>query len=222
MLRSYLKYLLQRKTEFSVHSPFVYDFMKKVLYDRGTNRDYDLMQRISRLLDGRKFSTRSRRKQARLLYRLVRYMEPETVLTFGQLSALNTSALALGNLQTKVYLEQSADFLETLNSMGVVNVSLIRRDVDEEEQFERLNTGFVYYALDDFGDDTWNNIEEGFGEVDEDTVLVFEGIHHSHHTEVAWEAVKANEDVTLSMDLYSLGIVFFREGIEKQDFVLKY
>lgn len=222
MLRSYLKYLLQRKTEFSVHSPFVYDFMKKVLYDRGTNRDYDLMLRISRLLDGRKFSTRSRRKQARLLYRLVRYMEPETVLTFGQLSALNTSALALGNLQTKVYLEQSADFLETLNSMGVVNVSLIRRDVDEEEQFERLNTGFVYYALDDFGDDTWNNIEEGFGEVDEDTVLVFEGIHHSHHTEVAWEAVKANEDVTLSMDLYSLGIVFFREGIEKQDFVLKY
>ena len=222
MLRSYLKYLLQRKTEFSVHSPFVYDFMKKVLYDRGTNRDYDLMLRISRLLDGRKFSTRSRRKQARLLYRLVRYMEPETVLTFGQLSALNTSALALGNLQTKVYLEQSADFLETLNSMGVVNVSLIRRDVDEEEQFERLNTGFVYYALDDFGDDTWNNIEEGFGEVDEDTVLVFEGIHHSHHTEVAWEAVKANEDITLSMDLYSLGIVFFREGIEKQDFVLKY
>ena len=222
MARSYLKYLLQRKTEFSVHSPFVYDFMKKVLYDRGTNRDYELMLRISRLLDGKKFSTRSRRKQARLLYRLVRYMEPETVLTFGRLSALNTSALALGNLQTKVYLEQSPDFLETLNSMGVVNVNLIRHDSDEEEQFERLNTGFVFYSLDDFGDDTWNNLEDGFGEVDEDTVLVFEGIHHSRHTEAAWEAIKASEDVTLSMDLYCIGIVFFREGIEKQDFVLKY
>ena len=33
MARSYLKYLLQRKTEFSIHSPFVYEFMKKVLYD---------------------------------------------------------------------------------------------------------------------------------------------------------------------------------------------
>lgn len=222
MFRSYLEYLLQRKTEFSVHSPFVYDFMKKVLYDRGSNRDYDLMLRISRLLDGKKFSTRSRRKQARLLYRLVRYMEPETVLTFGRLSALNTSALALGNLQTKVYLEQSPDFLDTLNSMGVVNVCQIRHNQDEEEQFERLNTGFVYYSLDDFGDDTWNNLEEGFGEVDEETVLVFEGIHHSRHTEEAWEAIKANEDVTLSMDLYCFGIVFFRDGIEKQDFVLKY
>lgn len=222
MARSYLKYLLQRKTEFSIHSPFVYEFMKKVLYDRGTNRDYDLMLRISRLLDGKNFSTRSRRKQARLLYRLVRYMEPETVLTFGRLSALNTSALALGNLQTKVYLEQSPDFLESLNSMGVVNVNLIRHDGDEEEQFERLNTGFVFFGLDDFGDDTWNNLEEGFGEVDEDTMLVFEGIHHSRHTEAAWEAIKASEDVTLTMDLYCIGVVFFREGIEKQDFVLKY
>ena len=135
---------------------------------------------------------------------------------------MNTSALALGNLQTKVYLEQSPDFLETLNSMGVVNVSLIRHDGNEEEQFERLNTGFVFYGLDDFGEDTWNNLEDGFGEVDEDTVLVFEGIHHSRHTEAAWEAIKASEGVTLSMDLYCIGIIFFREGIEKQDFVLKY
>ena len=217
-----LKYLWQRKSEFKIHSPFVYDFMKKVLYDRGSNRDYDLMLRISRLLDGKKYPTRRRRKQGRLLYRLVNYLEPETVLTFGRLSALNTSALALGNLQTKVYLEQSPDFLETLNSMGVVNVNLIRRDSDEEEQIERLNTGFVFYDLDDFGDDTWNNLEDGFGEVDEDTVLVFEGIHHSHRTEAAWEAIKASEDVTVTIDLYSIGIVFFREGIEKQDFVLKY
>ena len=217
-----MKYLWQRKSEFSIHSPFVYDFMKKVLYDRGSNRDYDLMLRISRLLDGKKYPNRKRRKQGRLLYRLVRYMEPETVLSFGRLSALNTSALALGNLQTKVYLEQSPDFLETLNSMGVVNVSLIRHDGEEEEQFERLNTGFVFYSLDDFGEDTWNNLEDGFGAVDEDTVLIFEGIHHSRHTEAAWEAIKANEDVSLSMDLYCIGIVFFREGIEKQDFVLKY
>lgn len=222
MVGSYLKYLWQRKSEYSIHSPFVYDFMKKVLYDRGSNRDYDLMLRISRLLDGKKYPTRRRRKQGRLLYRLVRYFEPETVLTFGQLSALNTSALALGNLLTKVYLEQSPDFLETLNSMGVVNVNLIRHDGNEEEQFERLNTGFVFYGLDDFGDDTWNNLEDGFGEVDEDTVLIFEGIHHSRHTEAAWEAIKANEDVTVTMDLYCVGIVFFREGIEKQDFVLKY
>ncbi|MBR0178511.1 MAG: hypothetical protein IJQ11_13915 [Bacteroidales bacterium] len=222
MILSYLKYLLQRKTKYSIHSPFVYEFMTKVLYDKGTNRDYDLMLRISRLVDGKKFATRSRRKQARFLYRLVGYLEPETVLSFGKVSALNTSALALGNLQTKVYLEQSNDFLETLSSMGVVNVNLIHPETDKEEELERYNTGFVLYGLEDFGEDTWNNLEEGMAQADEDTVLVFEGIHHSRRTEAAWEAIKEGEGVSLTMDLYSMGLVFFREGIEKQDFVLRY
>ena len=222
MIGSYLKYLLQRKSKYSIHSPFVYDFMAKVLYDKGSNRDYDMMLRVSHLLDGKKFATRSRRKQSRFLYRLVHYLEPETVLSFGRVSALNTSALALGNLQTKVYLEQSAEFLETLNSMGVVNVSLIHQDIDEEEMIERFNTGFVLYGIDDFGEDTWNNLEYGLAQSDDDTVLVFEGIHHSRRTEAAWEAIKADEGVTLTMDLYSMGLVFFRDGIEKQHFVLKY
>ena len=222
MLLSYLKYLLQRKNKYKIHSPFVYEFMTKVLYDNGSNRDYDMMLRLSHLVDGRKFASRSRRKQARFLYRLVGYLEPETVLSFGRVSALNTCALALGNLQTKVYLEQSNEFLDTLNSMGVVNVNLIHPDSDEEEQLERYNTGFVLYGLEDFEGDNWNNLEDGMAQADEDTVLVFEGIHHSHRTETAWEAIKEGEGVTLTMDLYSMGLVFFREGIEKQDFVLKY
>lgn len=222
MIGSWLKYMLLRKSKYSIHSPFVYDFMGKVLYDKGSNRDYDLMLRVSRLVDGKRFATRSRRKQARFLYRLVAYLEPETVLSFGKVSALNTSALALGNLQTKVYLEQTAEFMETLSSMGVVNVNLIHPETDEEEQLERCNTGFVLYGIEDFADDTWNNLEDGMAQADEDTVLVFEGIHHSRRTEAAWEAIKEDEGVTLTMDLYSMGLVFFREGIEKQDFVLKY
>lgn len=157
-----LKYLLQRKSKYKIHSPFVYDFMTKVLYDKGSNRDYDTMLRISRLLDGKKYPSRSRRKEARLLYRLVDYLEPETVVLFGTLSALNTTALALGNLQTKVYLDHSADFLETMNSMGVVNVNLLRRDKPEQEQLQRLSLDFVFFGLNDFGEDM-EQVGGGFG-----------------------------------------------------------
>ena len=221
-MKSYLKYLIQRKSKYKVHSPFVYDFMGKVLYDKGSNSDYDTMLRVSRLLDSKKFANPPRRKQARFLYRLVRYLEPETVLSFGRVSALNTCALALGNLQTKVYLDLTPDFLDTLTSMGVVNVKLIHQDISEEELLEHFNSGFVLYGLDDFGEDTWDNLEYGMAQSDEDTVLVFEGIHHSHRMEAAWEAIKESEGVTLTIDLYSMGLVFFREGIEKQDFILKY
>ena len=213
---------MRRKSKYKVHSPFVYDFMTKVLYDKGPNRDYDTILRISSLLDGKKYATRSRRKEARLLYRLVNYLEPEAVVSFGSLSALNTTALALGNLQTKVYLDHSADFLETMNAMGVVNVNLLRHDKSEQEQLQRLSLDFVFFGLNDFGEDTWNKLEEALAQANEETVLIFEGIHHSSRTEAAWEAIIADEDVTLSIDVFSLGLVFFREGVEKQDFVLKY
>lgn len=222
MVGSWLKYLWQRKNEYKIHSPFVYDFMRKVLNDRGSNRDYDTIYRIARLLDKRKHIRYNLRKQSRLLYRMIRYFEPDSVVSFGRLSALNTTALALGNLQTKVYLEESDDFLETLNSMGVVNVNLIQPAEFDSEHFRQLNTGFVFFSQDSFEDDTWDYLADCLNYKTSDSVFVFEGIHHNRDMEEAWEEIKANEDVSVTFDLYCIGMAFFREGIEKQDFVLKH
>ena len=154
MIGSYLKYLWQRKSEYSIHSPFVYEFMCKVLNDSGSNRDYDTIYRIARLLDKRKHINYRLRKQSRLLYRMVRYFEPDSVVSFGHITALNATAMALGHMQTRVYLEQSESFLETLNSMGVVNVNLIQPEEFDSEHFKRLNTGFVFFSRDSFEEDT--------------------------------------------------------------------
>ena len=222
MIGSYLKYLWQRKSEYSIHSPFVYDFMRKVLNDSGSNRDYDTIYRIGRLLDKRKYINYNLRKQSRLLYRMIRYFEPDSAVSFGSLTALNTAALALGHLQTKVYLEESEDFLETLNSMGIVNVRLIQPEEFDSEHFRKLNTGFVFFGRDSFEDDTWDYLADCMNYKTVDSVFVFEGIHHNRDMEDAWEEIKANEDVSVTIDLYCIGMVFFREGIEKQDFILKY
>ena len=221
-MTSYLKYLLHRKSEYGIHSPFVYDFMCKVLNDSGSNRDYDTIYRVARLLDKRKYIHYNLRKQSRLLYRMVRYFEPDSVVSFGRLTALNTTALALGHLQTKIYLEQSDDFLETLNSMGIVNVNLIQPAEFDSEHFRRLNTGFVFFSRASFEDDTWDYLVDCLNYKTADSVFVFEGIHYNKAMEDAWEEIKGNEDVSVTLDLYCIGMVFFREGIEKQDFVLKY
>ena len=222
MVTSYLKYLWKRKSEYSIHSPFVYDFMRKVLNDSGSNRDYETIYRIARLLDKRKHIHYNLRKQSRLLYRMVRYFEPDSVVSFGHMSALNATAMALGHMQTKVYFEQSESFLETLNSMGVVNVNLIQPEEFDSWRFKRLNTGFVFFSRDSFEEDTWDYLVDCLNYKTADSVFVFEGIHHNRAMEDAWEEIKANEDVSVTFDLYCVGMVFFREGIEKQDFVLKY
>lgn len=222
MAVGYVKYLWRRKSEYGIHSPFVYEFMRKVLNDSGSNRDYDTIYRIGRLLDKRKYIRYQLRKQSRLLYRMVRYFEPDSVVSFGHITALNAAAMALGHMQTKVYLEQSESFLETLNSMGVVNVILIQPEEFDSEHFKRLNTGFVFFGRDSFEGDTWDYLADCLSHKTSDSVFVFEGIHRDRDIEEAWEEIKANEDVSVTFDLYCIGVVFFREGIEKQDFVLKY
>ena len=222
MVVSYLIYLWQRKSEYSIHSPFVFDFVTKVLNDNGSNRDYDTILRIGRLLDKKKHISYAKRKRSRLLYRVIRHYEPDSVVSFGSITALNATALAMGHLQTRVYLEQSEDFLETLNSMGVINVNLIQPSEFDSERFRRLNTGFVFFGRDSFEEDTWDYLVDCLSYKTVDSVFIFEGIHHNRDIEDAWEEIKANEDVSVTFDLYSIGMVFFREGIEKQDFVLKF
>lgn len=56
-----------------------------------------------------------------------------------------------------------------------------------------------------------------------DAILVIKNIHKNERTGIAWHNIVQNESVKLSIDVFSLGLVFFREEFkEKQHFVLKY
>ena len=54
------------------------------------------------------------------------------------------------------------------------------------------------------------------------SVFVFDDIHWSEGMQEAWEIIKMDEQVTCSIDLFFLGIVFFKPEMVKQDFILKY
>lgn len=58
-------------------------------------------------------------------------------------------------------------------------------------------------------------------EGDSKVMYVMEGIHSSKKKEACWNTICACRDVTLTIDLYHKGLFFYREGMEKQEFVLK-
>ena len=55
---------------------------------------------------------------------------------------------------------------------------------------------------------------------DEETVFVAPGIHANRKNEAIWDTICRHPDVTLTIDLFREGWVFYREGMEKQHFVL--
>ncbi|MBL0102926.1 MAG: class I SAM-dependent methyltransferase [Bacteroidetes bacterium] len=57
---------------------------------------------------------------------------------------------------------------------------------------------------------------------DDDSILIFDDINWSKEMARAWKEISSNEKVTVSIDLFRMGIVFFRQGVPKQHFKLKF
>ena len=54
-----------------------------------------------------------------------------------------------------------------------------------------------------------------------DSVMIFDDIHWSAEMEEAWEEIKKHPAVTVTIDTFFWGFVFFRKEQEKQDFVIR-
>jgi len=59
--------------------------------------------------------------------------------------------------------------------------------------------------------------------VNTQSILIFDGIHESKEMEANWEKIKMHYEVKLTIDLYKLCIVFFRqEQLEKENFTIRF
>ena len=56
--------------------------------------------------------------------------------------------------------------------------------------------------------------------VHDGSVFVFEGIKASRKMREFWKEVCAHPEVTVTVDLYSMGIVFFNKKLHKRDYIV--
>lgn len=63
--------------------------------------------------------------------------------------------------------------------------------------------------------------EEKIPEIVDGVMYVMEDIHGDKKKEAYWNTICARPDVTLTIDLYKKGLFFYREGMEKQGFILR-
>jgi hypothetical protein len=57
---------------------------------------------------------------------------------------------------------------------------------------------------------------------DTGTVIVLDDIHHSSEMEEAWDEIKMYEKATFTIDIYRMGFVFFREGMNHFNYVIRH
>jgi len=64
-------------------------------------------------------------------------------------------------------------------------------------------------------------IQNYINQHNEDGVLIIRGIHESKEMEMIWQETIACESVRVSLDLFGIGIILFRKGLQKENFILK-
>jgi predicted O-methyltransferase YrrM len=58
--------------------------------------------------------------------------------------------------------------------------------------------------------------------IHDDSVIIFDDIHWSKEMEEAWKVIREHPSVTITIDLFRMGLVFFKEGLSKEDFILHF
>lgn len=170
-------------------------------------------------------------KYSRLLYRLVKYYQPKKILELGTSFGITTSYLASGNASAMVYTIEGAPAIadiahETFKHLGVKNIELITGNFSDALPVILGKLDTVDLAFIDGNHrraptlDYFRQLSE---HADADTILIFDDIHWSSEMESAWEVIRMDPAVTLSIDLFFLGIVFFKHDLNhKQEFTIRF
>ena len=168
-------------------------------------------------------------KRAELLFRITTYYQPETVLEIGTSLGLATSALALGNPKAKIITlegcqETASQCQLQLQKFNFNTVELVVTKFST--YFKIINhqpstINLIYFDGNHSKQATLDYFELLLPTISNETVWIFDDVHWSAEMEDAWEIIKTHPKVTVTIDTFQWGIVFFRKEQPKEHFVIR-
>lgn len=186
-------------------------------------------------------------KYGELLFRLTNYFQPKNILELG--TSLGVSALYMHKAAPKAKLisvegcsetnafarnlfasngvppAKGEDHASAKRKNGHGGVELVCGSFDEYLPEIALTQKFDLIYID--GNHTYEATIRYFHNllehVNNNSVMIFDDIYWSAGMTKAWEEIKAHPSVRLAIDLFKVGIIFFRkENKQKENFILRY
>ena len=168
---------------------------------------------------------------AQLLFRLVNHFRPRTILELGTSLGLTTAYLAAADSRSRVLTFEGCPNTatvarETFEVLNLRNVTLIEGNLDDTlaPTLATLDgpLDFAFFDGNHRYEPTLRYFNLCAAHRTEQSVFVLDDIHWSGEMERAWAAICQHPDVTLTVDLFFVGLVFFRRNQPKQHFILRF
>ena len=246
----YFEYLKKSKSRHGIHSPFIYDLIEKVLRnplpktktaDLEIERKYllkdnsvifveDFGVRNSRELRIKDIAAHSLKenKYASILGRMAEYYPVKSIIELGTSLGITTGFLARSG-KPVLTIEGSEEILNIAQKVwkdtGTGNIRAFPGKFDDKlppvwQQAEAPVMAFID------GNHTRKATLEYFNffisRMTPDSFIVFDDIHWSPGMEQAWETIVNDKRVSLSVDIFEMGMAFLNQGVEKQHFIIRF
>ncbi len=255
LLHDYLHYYFSAKTRYGIHSPFVFDFVCNVVNKKTKFQEVSDIEAIRKELkknnteifvsdfgtgsgnnsgssrtisDIAKHSLKSR-KYASLLYRMVKYFQPEKVLELGTSLGITTCFLAKANPLAEIITIEGCDKIteiakENARKLGLKNIFFITGNFDVllGDMMKKHKTQLIFFDGNHTQEATIRYFETCLPHAMNDSVFIFDDINWSVGMKQAWEKIKNHEQVIMTIDMFFMGLVFFRKELSRENFVIRF
>ena len=164
----------------------------------------------------------SRPEKAQILFKLVNFYNSNNILEIGTSLGLTTAYLSNANKNSSVttlegdpsiYLMAKKNF----QKLGLKNVTLHHGDFDNllpkifTQKFD-----FIFFDGNHSKKATLKYFNWALENFMEEAIYVFDDIYWSKEMKEAWTEISNHPKVMMSLDIFSLGIIFFKKNREKE------
>ena len=171
------------------------------------------------------------KKFAQLLFRIAQYYRPVTIIELGTSLGITTAYLAHGNEAGKVFTCEGSFSIaaiahQTFADLQIKNIRLAKGDFAKTLQPLLNEIGNIDLAFIDGNhrkDPTLDYFTKLLHHSTSSTILIFDDIHWSEEMEAAWNKIRQHPSVTLTIDLFFIGLVFINPDFKiKQHFIIRF
>jgi predicted O-methyltransferase YrrM len=171
------------------------------------------------------------KKWAQLLFRIVNYYQPENILELGTSLGISTSYMAMANPHAHIVTAEGSSAIaerahKNFRSLQLTSVHQVKGNFNDTlpvilKSLPKLDLAFIdgNHRL----EPTLQYFNQLLPSLHEGSIVIFDDIHWSAEMEQAWNAIRENNAVRLSVDLFFIGLVFFSDQFKaKQHFTIRF
>lgn len=187
---------------YGVHSPSDFFLITSVIYEKSPYYAYDELKAFpsSRRLP------HYREKVDKLLFRLVNYFRPATLVEIGE-----------GNGDAIRYMRAARKSMVSVSLKGLDKEETLRNLQQELVKMEQVD--FLHIAHTPYYKEVFELV---FPYLNERSCVVVGSIYESKERENWWKQLLVDDRVRLMFDLYDIGLMFFDSKRYKQNFIVNF